>query len=94
MSTICVLLKELAIRLGKVCPALRSRRVMLAPLTKLLPLIVKACALSDPVTGLGLTLLMLGAGVDAAPSCVTENVCPAMVMVPVRELVLVLDVTE
>ena len=29
-----------------------------------------------------------------APDCVTVNVCPAMVIVPVRELVLVLAETE
>jgi hypothetical protein len=32
--------------------------------------------------------------VQAAPACVTVNVCPAMVSVPVRELLLVFAATE
>ena len=60
LMTIWVLLKELAVRFGKICPAVRSLRVTLAPLTKLFPLIVNGCGLLDPVTGLGLTLLIVG----------------------------------
>jgi hypothetical protein len=60
LITICVLPNEFADRLAKVCPAVRSRRVIFAPATKLLPLIVNGCELFDPVTGLGLTLLIEG----------------------------------
>ena len=61
LITICVLLNELATWFGKIWPAVRSRSVILAPLTKLLPLIVNGCALFDPVTLFGLTLLIEGA---------------------------------
>ena len=39
---------------------------MLAPLTKFAPLIVNGCGLLDPVTGFGLTLLIVGAAFGAA----------------------------
>ena len=39
-----------------------STSVAVAPLTKLLPKMVRVCAVADPVTGFGLTLLIDGAG--------------------------------
>ena len=46
--------------MANTCPAVRSRNVTLQPETKLAPLIVNGCALAEPVTGLGLTLLIDG----------------------------------
>ena len=79
--------------LGMVPPS-GGTNVNVAPLWKLLPLMVMVWLLLEAGYEDGTTLLMVGAGVDAAPSCVTVKVCPAIVIVPVRELVLVFDVTE
>jgi hypothetical protein len=61
LSTIRVLLNELATRSGKLSPAVRSRNVTFAPLANPLPLIVNGCATGDPGTGLGETLAIAGA---------------------------------
>jgi hypothetical protein len=60
LRTIRVGLKKLAARLGKGFPVRRSRNVTFAPETKLLPLIANVCDLFEPVTGLGLTLSIMG----------------------------------
>ncbi len=65
LITIWVLDCELIVRLGKIWLAVRSRNVTVAPDWKLVPLMVKGCALSDPVTGLGLTLVIVGVTVGA-----------------------------
>jgi hypothetical protein len=45
-------------RFAFVFPAVKSRRVTVAFDAKLFPLIVSVCGLVDPVTGLGLTLVI------------------------------------
>ena len=63
LMTMRVLVNELDALFGYVDPPI-SRSVMLAPDTKLEPLMVKGCELFDPVAGLGLTLEILGDGDD------------------------------
>ena len=63
LITIWVALNELIGRLANTSPVVRSRSVTVAPDTKLLPLMVKGCALLEPVTGFGLTLLIVGVSV-------------------------------
>ena len=56
-----VLLNELMARLAYV--ELPTRNVTLHPETKFKPLIVNGCALLEPVTGFGVTLLIEGAAI-------------------------------
>ena len=60
LITICVEVCELIVRFAKVCPAVTSRSVTVQPLWKFVPLIVNGCALLDPVTGFGDTLVIDG----------------------------------
>src|SRR4051812_28683010 len=60
LIVICVDPNELIGRFAKVWLFVTSRSVTVAPFTKLFPLMVKVCALADPVTGLGTTLLIDG----------------------------------
>ena len=69
MITIWLELNELEVRFAKTVPVVTSLSVMFAPLTKLLPLIVNGCALSDPTGDVGLTPKI--AGVGAANVAVT-----------------------
>jgi hypothetical protein len=78
MGTVnCVELTKLAFVLVfvKVYPLLAKATCTFAPLTKFDPLRVNVCALLDPVTGLGLMLLNVGAGVDAG-ALTTKLICP------------------
>src|SRR4051812_28585791 len=79
-----------------------SRRVTLHPLTKFKPLMVKGCALADPVTGLGLTLLIDGAAAcgaitlklnwpdESAPGFITSTLqlCAAVVKIGLMTILL------
>lgn len=65
LITILVEEKEEMERLAKISPVRLSRSVTLQPVWKFDPVIVNACALLDPVTGLGETEEMVGDGAEA-----------------------------
>src|SRR5262249_25737222 len=60
LMTIWLLVNEPMLRLGNTCPWVLSRRVTVSPASKPLPLMVKGCAVLEPVTGLGETEEMDG----------------------------------
>src|SRR5205085_612758 len=65
MMTACVAVCELMGRLAKVCPAVLSFPTRRSSDLKPLPLMVNGCALSEPVTGFGLTLPITGVAAGA-----------------------------
>jgi hypothetical protein len=62
LITICVVVCELIVRFAYVWPLVTSRSVIDVLLVKFVPVIAKLCALDEPVTGFGLTLVIVGAG--------------------------------
>jgi hypothetical protein len=64
------------------------------PPMKFVPLTVSVKPTPPAAAALGVMLVNVGVGLVVTPACVTVKVCPAIVIVPVRELALVLAATE
>src|SRR5260370_10797261 len=65
-----------------------------SPVSLFAPALDAVTVADEPVITVALAKLLFTGPEGAAPACVTVTYCPAMVNVPVREVVVVLAVTD